>query len=259
MFFTEPLTRKIIYSTLSVSMLLGLSAEITIVHADECGVLKLQINRSPGATVTHNACSEAPFLAIDAIVLLQAGSRVWLESVAASNPEKTQIICQNKSTRAIEIKINSDVSPYINPEGLTQCTQWTNSRLECHDSNNNDLFCASAQIKKLPAVTALQQKTSISMRGFKSLHHKALTSKDPQQELNQWITYLKPEIDLCRKTYQVTQPITLSWKIKSSGQVTEMTLKESITDKQFADCAIDVIQNSDFPTFDHDTQVSFSF
>ncbi len=255
-------TSKTIKSALSVSIICGLSTGTFAVQASECGVLKLQKNRSPGTAIVNNSCNESALLAEETLLQLPAESRLWLESIeSSSSTENTQIICQNKSSQSVDIKVNSALSPWISPEGLAQCSQWSNGRLECHASNSdkNNLFCASASIKKPPTLSKPEQKTSLSMRGLKSSIAKATTPAEQQQILNQWINYLKPEIDLCRKIYQISQPITLSWKIKASGEITETSVKETLTDKQFADCAIEVIQNFEFPTFNKDTQVTFSF
>lgn len=245
----------------SGTLLLNLAFGSLDLLAAECGVLKLQKNRSQGANIVKNSCVNTDELSVEAILQIQAGARLWLESESSlQDSGNFQIICQNKSSEPFRIKVNSAILPWISSDGTAQCNSWVNDRLECNglDTEKKALFCAIAQIKKPPVAQTMERKTSITMRGLNK--DKPLSdTEDAQVDINQWVSYIKPEIDLCRKLFQTLQPITLSWKIKASGEVTGTTIKEPGIDNQLADCAIEVIENFSFPLFNKDTQITFSF
>lgn len=231
-------------------------------QAAECGILKLQSNRNPGANIISNSCTSNNQLALASTLQIQAGARLWLES--ANDSQKSgnfHIICQNKSSEPLKIKVNSPVLPWISPENSSQCNDWANNRLECNESGSEKtaLSCAIAQINSPPVIQTMQRKTSLAMRGLKRSTHKPTNTEASQKDIDQWLSYLKPEIDLCRKVFNTNQPITLSWKIKASGDVVDTLIKESSIDNQLAECAIEVIENFDFPLFEKDTQITFLF
>ena len=232
----------------SLLLLLGHSS----LGAAECGVLKLQKSRSLGTSIAQNNCTNDSELSVESILKLPAGGRVWLESTSSlQDSERFQIICQNKSTGPLNIKISGAIYPWLRPENA-QCKDWVNDRLECNElkSDKKALFCSIAQIKT-PSSLPMGRTTSLALRG--------LQHKTNQNEVEQWSSYIKPEIDLCRKLFASSHPITLSWKINSSGVASAAEIKEPDIDNNLAECAIEVIENFKFPKVEKDTQVTLSF
>ena len=70
----------------------------------ECGVLKLQVNRSSGVSVKGNKCEELPNISRGTVFDISAKGRLWLKSNPAK-PKKNefQMICQNKAGRVYPI------------------------------------------------------------------------------------------------------------------------------------------------------------
>jgi len=230
-------------------------------EASECGILKMQKYRNSGVQVANNYCTEESELSLNTILQIPAGARLWLESTNAIQKfEDYQIICQNNSSAPLNIKIDSPILPWISPENDSHCSRWINNRLECQTSNNDEktLLCAIAQIRKSLASTIMQRKTSFTLRGL-NYRRNNIASDDIQIEADKWKAYLKPEIDLCRKVFQVHYPITMNWKIRTDGKVTDTSITETNFDNQFVECAIEVIKNFSFPAFEKDIPVTLLF
>ncbi len=232
-------------------------------QATECGIFKIQKNRSSGTSVINNNCANANELSLQATLEIQGNTRVWLESLSAfQDADNLLIICQNRSLQSINIQINSPLSPWINLKGAGLCDSWVNQRLECREANTNTgiLFCAATQINTASEnETTMQRRSSITLRGLTQNKNNTVSLDERQPEINKWKISLKPEIDLCRKVFQVNQPITLSWKIKAAGGATDTKIAENGIDDQFAECTTEVIENFGFPSFGNDSQISISF
>ncbi|PXW79673.1 hypothetical protein C8R34_1661 [Nitrosomonas sp. Nm84] len=237
-----------------------------LTHSDlgaaECGILKMQKHRSSGVNVVNNYCTDDSALSLNTILQIPAGARLWLESTnVTQNSENFQIICQNKSIAPVSIKIDRAVLPWINPENNSHCNSWTNDRLECQELNSEikTLLCAIAQIKKSPVSEMMQRKTSLTLRGLIYKKNNAPFSDGVQTGTNQWKADLEPEINLCRKVFQVDDPITINWKIRTDGKITDTSITETNIDNQFTECAIEVIKNFSFPIFEKDIPVILLF
>jgi hypothetical protein len=235
-----------------LSLLLGLLFIDNVVLATECGVLHLQATRNQGITINHNACNSATALAVEAILEIPAGSRLWLESPATVSDAVTfQLICQNKSSAPLKIKVKRPVSPWIEPLGVA-CNAWIDNRLVCSkDHADTALLCVIAEKTRPRVAHTIQPKTSLTMRGG--------FSQQSPDDLQQWANFVKPGIDLCREILNAQQPITLTWTIKPSGQILDASVAESALDKQFAACALEAVANSHFPAVTHDESVTFEF
>lgn len=230
-------------------------------QAADCGVLKLQKSRSVGTSIVSNTCANPNELSVQAVLKLPAGARLWLESSSAlADSEHYQIICQNKSTNAFNIKVNSAVYPWISPEDA-RCNSWVNERLECNELNSDKkaLYCSIAQVNALPSDRPLERTTSLALRGLKHNAPNTAPLTITQDTLDQWSASLKPEINLCRKVFVSTHPITLSWKINTSGDAMNTKIKETNLDQQLEDCITDVVESFKFPQLTKDTQVTLTF
>jgi hypothetical protein len=123
----------------------GLMLASTHLLAAECGVLHFQKNRSSGTEVRHNQCASNTDLGLGTELELRENARVWLES-PKTKPEDSsmQIMCQNKSSSPIKIKISKPFLTWIEPVGFTQCKVWVANRLTCKYAKHLDtvLICA---------------------------------------------------------------------------------------------------------------------
>lgn len=229
--------------------------------AEECGLLRMQLSRSPGTDITASHCADKTELSIDSQVQMSAGGRFWLESLpSVPGGAEFQIICQNNSSKAITLKVTQAFLPWLQPQQLENCSTWLDNRLICgtNENSSKNLVCAIAPKKSRPLAAAMERKNAITMRGLDSHPHKP--KADPESgQMDDWLVLLKSEIDLCRIAFQSEQTLTLSWKINTSGQVSETSIKESGGNTKFADCALDAIKSFEFPALNKDTQITFSF
>lgn len=221
-----------------------------------CAVLNLHKMRSSDTYVTNNRCSNATDLSLASVVELQAGTRVWMESPeTAQNAATFQIICQNNSLLPVKIKVAQPFLPWINPLNISHCNSWVDNRLVCKQTEDQNvaLLCAIAQKPSNNNIRAIQLKTSLTMR---STNQATSLSED---DLRKWAEIAKPGISLCRQIVDTQEPITLSWTIKASGEVFGATLAEAVANKQFAACALEALENSDFPEVVKDLSITFKF
>ncbi len=249
-------------------LLLGMLTALSInshVNAADCPLLKIQQMRSSGTDVSGSHCSNKEDLSVDSVLSVAPGARFWLET-AVSNPADTayQLICQNKSTHAVTVKVAQATQPWLQADASLKCSPWQSNRLACSEANGdaNALMCAisakktSHDVGLAPGtanVVALDTRTSsVTVRGIGS--HKNV---DPA--LEPWMTMLKSEIDLCRAVSDSEHAITLSWKLKVNGQVTGAVVKNTDVDSKFAACSLDALHNFQFPKIDKETYVTLAF
>jgi hypothetical protein len=225
--------------------------------AAECSVLRLQTHRSLGATITHNTCPSATDLALESVIELQAGTRVWLESVEKYQQTKGyQIVCLNKSSAVQKLKIVSANSPWLASPSLPDCSSWLANRLACKQPHNQNevLLCAISQKPSPVVMRAVQSKTSVTVRGFDD----PLQVQSAQEQAN-WSRFVSPSIGLCRRLLNTNQTITLSWTIEVTGTVSHASIVETGIDRQFSACALEALEHIDFPDVIHETRLTVSF
>lgn len=243
-------------------LLLGVLTALSItthVNAADCPLLKLQQMRSSGTDVSGSHCPNKEDLSVDSVLSVAPGARFWLES-SVNNPADIafQLICQNKSSHSITLKVAQASQPWLQADASLKCSPWQSNRLACSEANGdaNALMCAlsakktSHDVGLAPGtanVVALDTRTSsVTVRGIGS--HKNV---DPA--LEPWMAMLKSEIDLCRAVSDSDQPITLSWELKANGQVKGAVVKNTGVDSKFAACSLDALHNFSFPKIDKDT------
>jgi hypothetical protein len=223
--------------------------------AADCPILQLQQNRSLGAAITHNKCSSANDLALESVIELQAGTRIWLESVdKLKNGESFQVICLNKSSVAQKLKITRADLPWLSSLNPQDCAAWSANRLVCKhpDKQHEILLCAITPKHSPGNIRTVQSKTSVTVRGIGKLRQ----AQEPQNSLAGFVT---PGINLCRKLLNNTQTITLNWTIDVAGTVSKAAIVEANIDQQFAACALEALEQVAFPPVNHETRLTISF
>lgn len=225
--------------------------------AVECSILQLQTHRSLGAAITHNKCPVATNLSLESVIELQAGTRVWLESV--EKPQQTeayQIVCFNKSPSVQKLKIVRANSPWLASLSLPDCKSWLANRLVCKrpDNQHEMLLCAIIQKASPTTMRSVQSKTSVTVRGFKNP-----LQAQPLSEQTNLADFVTPSINLCRKLLNTNQSITLSLTIDTLGTVSHAVIAKSAIDKPFAACALEALEHIHFPAVSHETRLTVSF
>jgi hypothetical protein len=225
--------------------------------AAECSILRLQTHRGLGAAITHNKCPSATDLSLESVIELQAGTRVWLESVEKSQQaEGYQIVCLNKSSAVQKLKIIRANSPWLASLSLPDCSSWLANRLACKQPHNQNeiLLCAISQKPSPVVMRAVQSKTSVTVRGFDD----HLQRQSPPEQ-RKWARFVSPGINLCRRLLNTNQAITLSWTIETTGTVSHASIVESGIDRQFSACVLEALEHIDFPDVAHETRLTASF
>lgn len=246
----------ILYLLLVITMM-----GVVSVEASGCGVLKIQKNRSTGATILNNQCGNGNELSLQSIIQIQGNARVWLESISQET-ENYWVICQNRSTMPVNINVISSLSPWIRPGGDNQCAQWTNQRLECRETNTQleSLLCAVSQIKKLPNNEVMQRTSSLTIRGLTRSHlDREIVVSEGDSEVIRWKMGIQPGIELCRKVFDTHDPLTVSWVINKLGESTDIQVLGDTTNPQLVECIAEMIGGISFPTFEKTKQIKLSF
>ena len=240
-----------------------LSSNLLLLNAcvvTQCGVVQLQKVAKPGVTVSNNKCTGSD-MALESIVYLKPDTTVRLVSSSGEpSASENQIICQNQSSFPLKIRVVSAASPWIQPEqDLIHCGNWLNGRLECNASRSDktSLICAISEKENAIVSGGNLAKTPPRMRSIQP------DDTDIEMELVKvdevLKSYIIPKIEQCRKNYPSDQVLTLTWKIKANGVVTGTTLPENISENKFVDCAIEVIEDFIFPSFQTDIPVTYKF
>lgn len=211
--------------------------------SNPCGVLRLQKLPKPGVDIINNQCINNQ-LALASVLQLQPDASVRLESSSGdSEAPRVQIICQNKSSLPLKIKVTSASLPWIQPEqNFIVCNDWVNGRMECNKlkSAKKVLICA------IP----------LKMRTGPPGQATNMEIEEVNYELKKKVV---PKIEGCRKEFPSDQGLTLSWTIKSNGVVADTAISQDINKDEFVECAVDVIEGSIFPQFDNDILFTHEF
>ncbi|CAK0756025.1 conserved exported hypothetical protein [Gammaproteobacteria bacterium] len=191
------------------------------VMAAECGQAKLIEAASVGVSVINNTCQEPSKLAIGSVLALSSGSRVWLKFDPNSKGEGSQLICQNKSLWVVNVNLAGTSSPWIKPQGLKNCELWKNNKLNCEsqEGKKNGFFCAIANTKQENLSSTPEMTTSPKMR---NLFQAASSAEDI-------IKKIKPDIELCKNLYNVSEKIEMSWTA-TIGMINNFTINSDNKD-----------------------------
>jgi hypothetical protein len=231
-------------------------------RAAECNILQLQKSHIPGLSVTNNRCPNATALSPQSVIEIQGGSRLWIETIGTSREStKFQIICQNQEATPIKVKFADKFMPWVAPVGFSNCTGWIENRLTCYSAGQQmtALLCVIAQKQDKPAVSKIQPKTSVTMRGVG-----AKPPERPAIDASFLADLPKPNIELCRKIVSSNIPLTIKWVLKPSKDkafAPEITnpLMLTAADRQFAACVHEAIENTAFPSVTSDISLSATF
>lgn len=216
------------------------------VMAAECGQATLVEAGSAGTNVAKSTCEEKSRLASGSVVELAAGGRMWLKFDPTAKGESFQLICQNKSTAAVNVNVTGAGAPWIVPQGVKNCAKWTKNKLSCdaNEGEKNSFFCALASAKIERSSAAPEVTTSVKMRKI------LLPVAVPVEEI---INNIKPEIQLCKALYNVTEKVDMSWSI-SFGIIKDLSVNSQNAD--FIACVESVVKQANAM---QDVSVKYSF
>jgi hypothetical protein len=232
---SSKMNQRITY-LMNIGLLISSFTAYDVAASTECGQAKLVQAGSTGVNVMNNTCAESSRITLGSTLELSAGSRMWLKFDTNAKGESFQLICQNKSADKVSVNISSTVTPWIKPQGLQNCETWKSNKLSCNSSSGekNSFFCAiaSAKLEKVAAVP--EATTSVKMRGIPGL-------PSPIIYVDNIVETIEPDILLCKKLYDVTEPLEMSWKI-ASGDITDLTVNS--THKDLVDCVEGVVKQA---------------
>jgi hypothetical protein len=235
--------QRIALATLSVGVLLSSLAANNVVAA-ECGQAKLIEAGSVGVNVTNNPCQSKSRLNLGSTVEMPSGARMWLKFDPVGG-EGFQLICQNKSANPVSVNLASTNTPWIKPQGLKNCDKWTANKLSCDSSEGekNSFFCAIASTKPKHSNAAPEVTTSIKMRSI----------LPPTVPIEDIIKDIKPEIELCKNLYNVSEKLSMSWTV-SLGIIKDLSVNSQNPD--LVACVEGVIKQANAK---QDLTVNYSF
>lgn len=243
----------------SIVLLIILSFQITA-QAEECGVIKFLQDKSRGAAITSNDCEQHSALGIGSTVALAPNARLWLY-INDGSDNNFQMICQNRHTQAVNITVDSLTSPWLAPQGLTNCTMKSKSKLVCDsEQKKNVFFCAIAAIKPTTvSANTVERTSSVKMRSIFTMTDKS--EKSNKQELD--LEGIKAEINLCRNLYQNDSALDVSWMLNNSGQISNLSIDvngvESAQDKELGDCVAAAVFSAPIINVKQDTVYNIHF
>jgi hypothetical protein len=251
---------------ITLTRLFLLVAVLVIVdaQADECTTMQFLKNKSQGISVQNNLCEVEDKVSVGSVFIMIPGARLWLKSQSAGN-SGFQLICQNRVTRAVEVKFSNTVSPWIAPKGFAQCSHWINNKLSCADdrSTTNNFICATAVIQapEYLKVSSLERTTSVKMRSINSDVKKPEISRLTEPELiNAVVGYIRSEVELCRDLYRVEHAVNVTWALDSMHRIGKLSFANGNEfEQQFRSCAESVINNFSYPNFNEAVAFSLEF
>lgn len=242
---SKKLNQRMALSAVNAGLLLS-SLVASVVVAAECGQAKLVEAGSAGVNITKNLCQDPSRITLGSVLELTSGSRMWLKFDPSATGETFQLICQNKSAETIKIDIAGTTKPWINPQGLKNCEHWKNNKFSCEGSSGekNSFFCAVASAKPERAGSAPEVTTSVKMRRI------PLPVIVPVEDI---IKSIKPEIELCKSLYNVSEKVEMSWTI-SVGIIKDLNVNSE--NKDLISCVEDVVKQANA---NQDLSIKYSF
>ncbi|MGZ5051491.1 MAG: hypothetical protein ACXWF8_18565 [Methylobacter sp.] len=241
-----------------VSIILALGYG-NVLRAEECGVLRYLENKSNGVAVSSNKCKSAGEIAVGSEFNLMPGARLWFKSQLSGDAKTSQGICQNRSSKAVHIRVNSEKSPWITPIGLTRCSAWGENKINCEDSTGGQsvLSCVIAGVDTEANAKGLEERTtSVRMRSLPALE--SSDKNDSEQngqegDKERIIAALQPDADLCRAISNTDTRVKISWLVEANSRVSTVIPdidKAGLHDdaeKRFVDCLTAAIKGFAYP------------
>lgn len=242
-------------SVLFFGILLGISDA----YGSECGVLRFQQSRNPGVDISDNSCNDPEALGVGTVLQLSANSRVWLDPIAiAENASKYKIICLNESALSIKIRLANAFMPWIQPQGLIQCNEWVNRRLECNESGSDRTALICDIAKKVDPNHEIQRMASVIIRG---MQEKLINQKLPNKQAGHlqllFEKDINPKFELCESLFD--REVAIAWTIDPKGQVGNVSITTNNSEDQFARCVVKVIKSYPFSPISSDVQIYSTF
>lgn len=243
----------------------------SILHADECGVLRYLANKSNGVSIMGNTCKVTDDIALGSTFNLMPGARLWFKSQVGASEKITQGICQNRSAKPISIGVDSDQLPWIKPSGLAKCSSWADNKMNCEDGSGgqNALSCVIAIVNSETRPKGLEERTtSVRMRsiprtGGPDKSKSSQSSTEAQKE--QIIAAMQSDIGLCRAIGHTDARIKINWLVGTDGRVNTVIPAvdeadaQNDADKPFIDCLTAVIKDFPYPQLSQATWLSNQF
>lgn len=243
----------------SIALLMMLGFQI-VAHAQECGVIKFMQDKSRGAALISNDCEQHSAMGIGSTVALAPNGRLWLY-INAGSDNNFQMICQNRHATAVNVIVNSLTSPWLEPQGLTNCAMISKSKLVCDsERKKNVFFCAIAAIKPTTiSANTIERTSSVKMRSIFTMTEQTEKTNKPELDLEE----IKADINLCRNLYQNDSALDVSWMLNKSGQINNLSIDvngvESAQDKDLGDCVAAAVFSSPIINVEQDTVYNIHF
>lgn len=232
----------------------------SILHADECGVLRYLANKSHGVAISGNTCKTVDDIALGSEFNLMPGARLWFKSSQMGADAKLiQGICQNRSPNPVHISVNSDQLPWIKPSNLADCSSWVDNKMNCNDSTSgqNALSCVIATINSEPSPKGLEERTtSVRMRSLPTIGAPSKTKPSQgsaETQKVQIISAMQADVGLCRAINHSDDHINITWLVEANGRVntvipaTDGSGAQNDADKPLIDCLAAVIKDFSYP------------
>lgn len=214
--------------------------------ADECGVLRYQ-SRHSGVVKPPNKCPNPDDLALGDVLALKESGRVWLE-----NQDKSlQMVCMNYSNSSVKFKVMHTISPWIEPINLPACDK-APELVTCKKSNEIVLKCwitGRPKIREEDSSISLIN-ASINLRSVDTTEKPIINS-----------AYVEPDIDLCRKIFDIKDSFTVNGMVKSkhAGEVIIAKIVPNNLNPQFISCVQEALNNGYLPFIENDTPLKMNF
>jgi len=246
--------RQIILITLINSVLYSFSASAT-----ECGVLKLQNNRSSGVIVKANQCDELSKISIGTIFELSAQGRLWLKANASKySQHEFQMICQNRTKQTIALEFSEPFLPWLSFAKMNNCSGWVDNKLSCEGNNGEKkgLYCVLAfiQPRAVNEKEKIERTSSVKMRDVSQLFE--ADSQYDSFDKQQFVETLVAELKLCKNLNGIPQEVQINWLVQMARVKSLKVLTPVVQNKEaFTECIEAVITTTWYPLFSK--EVSF--
>lgn len=237
-----------------------------VLHAGGCGVLRYMANKSSGVAITGNTCAISDDIALGSAFNLMPGARLWFKTPMESD-EKTQGICQSRSSMPIRLSVYSAKQPWIKSEGMVVCSAWANNKMDCADHKNGQtaLSCVIAAGEAEPRPKGQEDRTtSVRMRSLPALDGTGNneSSRDGKaMDKEQIISALQADIGLCKAVNPAGAAVKMTWLVETNGTVQTVIPANDKNDagKPLIACLTAVIKDFAYPQAAKATWFSHQF
>lgn len=229
-------------------------------HAEICGLMEVQENKSTAITVKQNVCPGNRYIARGSTITMLPGSRLWLKSNPSVSREfPFQLICQNMSDRSMDAKIADLFPPWLVPDKAGLCTGWIDNKLSCQNAarNRSIFFCAlssgsGAENQRESTANTL----SVKIRSLSETTH-AGRDKDRETRQGNDKEAVMEEMKLCKTVNNIVKTNHFTWRIEPAGTNYRVDIIDSTTQNgAYFECVKSVLEY--FPYSHYREPVTFS-